>query len=177
MSYGIVLLMAVLGMAWLFRGFFWQYLFVRRSGGRKVLVKLRGLARDYFRVGVVEEGFIVFKGTDGKRRVAVPDQSYFYRSLSVNWIDVDDQKSVVVRPDYQAYAGYDAEKTESLNVRCLYKPQIVNSKEILIVVLIALVIIMVGISIYMGYKNAQGIEAVRVGLAALPQSPVSPGGL
>ena len=135
-TYFLVLVMAVGALALIFKGLFWQYIRVRTSLGRLVLVKIRSVNRDFFRVGRVEESMLVFKGTTGMKRISVESKDSFYRSLNVNWVDIDEEKNCIIKPDMTGITGFDAEKYENLYLRALYRPESVNKKEIIIIILL-----------------------------------------
>lgn len=65
--YGVWGFICIMFIAVLQRGFFYNYLKVRTSFGREVMVKIRSPLRDYFARGEVTEGFLVYKIKRGFR--------------------------------------------------------------------------------------------------------------
>lgn len=177
-GYGVVLFLAFGIMSVLFRGFFWKYIRVRASMGRLVLVKLRNLSRDHFKIGKVEEGFLIYKNKEEKR-IAVKDFSFFYRCMGVSWVDVDEETSSVCAPDYKAVTGFDSERFQSLYTRCLMRPEGLNTKEIIIIILVLLAIVTAGISVYLGYTNLQELAIIKKAVitSAPPITPTITAGL
>lgn len=156
--YGVVLF-GTLALCGVFqRGFFWKYARVRTSFGKYVMVKIRTPLRDYFAVGEVIEGFLVYKLKGEKIRYYIEDYKVFYKALAVTWVDIDEEKHAFSRTDYSAVSGFDAPKFESLNVRALMKPAERSLKEKLILFLLALVVIGVIIAIVISLRNANAIN-------------------
>jgi hypothetical protein len=157
--YGIVLF-GTLALAGAFqRGFFWKYAKVRTSFGKYLMVKIRTPLRDYFAVGQVIEGFLVYKLH--KETVRYSINSYdkvFYRALAVTWVDVDEEKHCLVKVDFSVVSGFDAPKFESLNVRALMKPTGRSLKEKIIIFLLVLILLGVIAAIFMSIKNAGAVN-------------------
>jgi hypothetical protein len=174
MYYGIVFLLAVIVTSALFKGFFWQYVRVRSSLGRLVLIKLRAVNRDHFKVGKIEEGFLVFKFKKEFRRLAVTDSASMYRSLGVTWIDVDEEKNAIVRPDFSVISGFDAEKFNSLFLRALYKPSLSQNYEIIILIGVGLVFLLVIASLYLMYKMQGDITLIKTALNLVASATPAP---
>lgn len=151
------------------KGFFWKYLKVKLSFGKLVLVKLRAINRDYFSIGSIEEGFLVFKDNKKEeKRISIKDSKPLYRVMGTNWIDLSDQKNAVCMPDYSVVDGFDAAKYNNLYVRALYKPVIASNQEKIIVALIigsCLLTILVAYLVYMQGQRIdilfQAIESVK----------------
>ena len=139
--YGIVMILTVGILSFVQKGFFWKYFRVRISFGRLILVKLRAVNGDFFAVGRVEEGFLVFKAHKEQKRISIQNKNAFYRSLAVTWIDVDDEKGAILNSGAASVPGFDAVKYNSLYLRALYRPALTDNKEKIMMAL------MVGIGI------------------------------
>jgi len=163
-SYGVVLIIALLIVSIMFKGFFFPYLRVRLSFGRLILVKLKAVNRDYFKGGKVEEGFLVFKGTSGERRVSIPSSEYFYRCLSVSWIDLDDEKSIIMKPDLKGIIGFDSQKYNSLYLRALYAPSITSTYEKYILIGVGAMLLLLIITLYLVYQFGVDLTGVTQAL-------------
>lgn len=171
--YGVWGFICVFFVAVLQRGFFYNYLKVRTSFGKLVLVKIRSPLRDYFARGEVIEGFLVYKLRRGFRdydtiRLNIPQNGQvFYKALSVQWIDVDDEKHAICQTDYTTVSGYDAVKNNNLHTRALMKPTIASGQEKLLMVLV-IVAILVGLIAcylaYLGYANASALKIELPGM-------------
>ena len=157
--YGVVLLGTILLCGAFQRGFFWKYAKVRTSFGKYLMVKIRTPLRDYFAVGEVVEGYLVYKLKKDTIRYSINDHDkVFYRCLSVTWVDVNEEKHCLVKTDFSVVSGFDAPKFESLNVRALMRPTEKSLKEKIILFLLVLVLIGVLIAIFMAIKNASAVN-------------------
>jgi hypothetical protein len=136
--YGIVMILSVLLISFLQRGFFWKYVKVRASFGKYVLVKLRAVNRDFFAVGWVEDNFLVYKSHGQRRQHSLQKagSKAFYKSLGVTWIDIDETTNGIGLHDYSTATGYDAATFSNLYERTLYAPEVKDPKEKIMFVLI-----------------------------------------
>jgi len=181
MYYMVVVVLSLFILGFIQRGFFWKFLKVKMSFGRLILVKVRGLTRDFYSIGEVEESFLVFKTHKSKKRIIVKNKSnkeseseskgdiikkeiktntVFYRSLGVIWVDYDENTGALSRTDYSGIEGFDPVKFEELYTRALFKPAISDDRTKVIFTILAVLIILTIISIYLGYKNGQGLQTV-----------------
>lgn len=140
---------------------------VKTSSGKLILVCSRNIVQDYFRAGRIEDGFIIFKGLNKEpKRVAVPPGAV-YRAWGVNCILVDDIKNAVMLRDFNMVPGYDAEKHESLYLRALYRPTLMDDKTKIILILLVAVILVVGFGFYMTKGWIDGVNANILALKAI----------
>lgn len=178
LSYMVVLVISILIVSFLLRGFFWKFVKVRLSFGRLVLIKIRSVNRDHYSVGNVHENFLIFKVGNSHKRISIPDQSVFYRSLGIAWVDVDDSKNALVKTDFSSVEGFDAVKYNNLYLRALYKPQIVGNQEKIIIISIIAVGLIVAITLYLVYNMNNNIGELKLLLNSLKAGAVvSAGGL
>lgn len=139
-SYGLVGIFTILICGALLRGFFWNYIKVRTSFGRLVMVKIRSPLRDYFARGWVEEGFLIYKHNKELIRISLPEkEKIFYKAVAVTWIDVDDERHAIATCNYTAVSGYDAVKNNHLHTRALMRPSINSNKEKIVLVLLVVI--------------------------------------
>lgn len=136
-SYIAVFFLATLVFNFLMAGFLRTYLIVKGSRGAKVLVQVVTVSRNYYKAGFVEDGFLVY--TDAgkhEKRLSIPDRfNPFYRSLNVTCINVDEQYNIIILPKGQVVEGFDADKYNSLYLRALYRPALLDPKQQLMFVL------------------------------------------
>ena len=59
----IVFVLALAFIGFLQRGFFWPFIRVKVSFGKYVLIKIRAINRDHYRMGEINEGFLIYKHT------------------------------------------------------------------------------------------------------------------
>lgn len=171
--YGVWGFICILFVAVLQRGFFYNYLKVRTSFGRLVMVKIRSPLRDYFARGEVMEGFLVYKIKRGFRdydtiRLNIPQNGQiFYKALSVAWCDVDDEKHAICQTDYTVVSGYDAVKNNNLHTRALMKPTIASGQEKLMLILIVVAILIGLIACYLSYMGYANASALKIELPGM----------
>ena len=172
--YAGLMIFTIFGMATLFRGFFWKYIKVRTSFGKNVLVKIRTPLRDFYAVGWVEENFLCYKFQDFIIRIAINTQDkIFYRSMAINWIDVDEEKNAVCKVDYSAVAGFDAKKHSDLLTRALMRPTISSGKEKIILVCVILTLILAGAAAYLSYNSYAVTQTLSKDISGLVSTAVT----
>ena len=160
--YAVAMLFGIIILAFLQKGFFWKYVKVRLSFGRLILVKIRSTIRDYFSVGEMEEGFIVFKIKKEKYRISIsPEDKPFYRCLAANWIDISEENWGICKTNYATVSGFDPKKYSDLLTRALMRPSVTSNQEKIILVLLIFTMVLVIAAIYMGYKNGQSLDALK----------------
>lgn len=168
----IVLLMGVIVLAFLMRGFIVPYLRVKASMGKKVLVKITQMNTDIFRVGDIIEKELVYKyksndSINGIKRLTISDTSVFYRMMGVSCVDVDAVKNAIVsRPDFKTVPGFDAVRQENLLVRALTKPTILESQEKIIMLLVIVCVVVVVISLIINLKLYKDMSMIKNFLGA-----------
>ena len=167
--YFLVMLLGIVVMAMFLKGFIGNYIKARASFGRLVLIKIRGKLRDYFTVGHVEEGFLVYnkKGVKEPLRIAIKGDDFFYRSLSCIWVDMDEEKQALSKTDYNAVSGHDPEKWSNLLKRALEKPMIDSGKEKLIVFGVILAVILGLATAFICFKLMRDITWLRQNLPGM----------
>jgi hypothetical protein len=144
------------------QGFLSAWFKVRRLRGRKVLVRVRTVINDYFTSGSVDEGFLVYvprgkKKTESKR-LSIEEVSV-YRSYGLHCVDVDDAKNCSFSRDAKAVSGFDAEKNNSLHLRALYKPSLIDNQTKIIIIILIVLVIAVAASIFMSVNLGKTLGA------------------
>lgn len=157
----IPLVMGILLVAWFFRGLFLTFFRVKYSRGKYLIVKVRDLIRPYYKIGYIDDGeWLVFKDKKKEqKRILIKSKSSIYRDLGVEWIEVDPEKNVLVEwgEIFKAVEGHDANKTDSLLTRALYKPSLVDQKLkiiLIIVIIILIVCVLIGVLLFRVSKNS-----------------------
>ncbi len=160
--YFVVMVLTLLLMGGLLqKGFFWNFFRVKISFGKYILIKIRTVNRDYFRIGRIEDSFLVFKSFDGTKRISLKDNSAFYRSIGVLWIDIDEETNAISKTDYTAMPGFDSVKYNNLFVRTLYRPSATDKNEKIILGAIMLCVALVVIVGFLVYQNGYTLEFIR----------------
>lgn len=168
--YFVVLILAFFVIGFILRGFFWKFIRVRLSFGRFILCKLKAVNRDYYATGHIEENFLILTTHKNTRRICIKDSSVFYKSIGVTWVDIDDQKNALVKPDFSTVDGFDPVKYNNLYKRTLYKPSIADNKEKMVIGGIILIIILCGILAFFLYKQNYLLEFLGKQLESLKGS-------
>lgn len=170
-SYFIVLLLAIIIVSVILRGFFWTYIRVRwfNRDKQKVLVKFRTINIPFYKVGKITERDLLVKVGKTNRRINNIPKTAIYRDLNVNWLEVDDEKNSVI--DYTelttAVEGFDADKMNSLYLRALYKPPIIDNTQMIMLVLLAGILIISLGNVYLNYQGDKNIKLIAQGLNEL----------
>jgi len=159
--YGVVMLITVVALGLIQKGFFWKFIKVKTSMGKLIMVKIREVNRDHYKIGSIEGGWLIYKvkGKDVKR-IAIPkDRPTIYRSVGIGFVDVDSEKNAVCTADYTTVSGFDAEKNNDLYLRSLYKPQINDNKE---KIMLGLIVVGIIVSLIVGYLVIQQQESINI---------------
>lgn len=158
--YAIAMGFVVLIFGGLQRGFLFKYIKVRTSFGRLFLIKFRTQLRDYFEIGWIDEGFIVYKHNKQELRIALDNGRYFYKCMAVNWIDVNEENKNICTIDYNEKPSYDASKFSDLLTRALMRPAIESGKEKIMFVLMIVMFIAILGAILLCYINYTANESI-----------------
>lgn len=172
-SYLAVFILAFLVMSFLQRGFFWKWLKARTSNGRKVLIKIMTITRPIYKVGWISEGDLIFKGDktpDGKKqemRINNIPRDAIYKDLGVFCVEVDGQKWIVHKPDGSSVPASDPEKMNSLYLRALYRPSILDQKTQIMILILIFVLLFTLISLVLGGMNMNKLNALTQNVAVI----------
>jgi len=132
--------------------------------------------RDYFKKGWVEEGFLVYEVKRSWREKDIirlnipPNSKVFYKCLSVQWVDVDDEKHAICQTDYSTVTGYDAIKNNNLHQRALMRPSITNGYEKIMLFLLAILILAVIIDCFIGWGVYKQMVMLKSQIPGIIQS-------
>lgn len=145
-------------------GFLIKYARVKASRGRLVMVEVNTIVRRYLALGHIEDNFLVYKKRNSrdKCRMVVPSGAV-YQDLGINWVTVDEAKNTVIMPDLTTVEGHDAETTESLYLRCLNKPSLLDNKTkvlLILVIIVLIAIFILGIFNFQIYKKVVALNKV-----------------
>lgn len=169
-----VMLFMLFAVAALQRGFFFKYVKVRTSFGRLLMVKIRTILRDYYEYGWVDEGFLIYKHNKETIRIAInANDKIIYRALSVNWVDVDEEKNAVSKTDYTAIAGFDSKKFSDLLTRALMRPALSSGQEKIILICCILGVVIGLACVYLSYQNYAMLQQLPNTLTSSVTSAIS----
>ena len=158
--YGIVMLITIFLVGIFQKGFFFYFLRCKLSFGRLILIKLRAINRDHYAVGRIEEGFIIFNSPAGVKRIRIKDSSYFYKSIGIMWIDIEEETNALCKANYSTASGFDAIKHEELLTRALYKPGLNDKSQKIMLGLLVMAVAGLVILGFLIYKNGTVLQGL-----------------
>lgn len=133
--------------------FFFTYLKVKASRGKKILCKIRAPTRDYFRAGVPSENVLKVKFYKEKlERHLVFDQNCVYRSWGVGVVDIDEKTSDIIDKSFELKSSYDHPTLSNVMKRIITAPSI-NDKFIQIILVVSILTLLGVILAYFMLKG------------------------
>ena len=109
--------------------FFFKYIKVRASRGKKILIRVVGQISDYPIVGEPVEGSLKFKDRTKADKILQLPQGAVSKFLGINWVMVNEELNAVYLPDLKGVSGFDAIRYNNLYLRALYKPPTLDNKQ------------------------------------------------
>jgi hypothetical protein len=175
--YAVTMILTVGLIGILLKGFFWKFIKVRLSFGKYVMVKIRAVNRDHYAVGRINEGDLVYMaGKYEEKRLNIADNSVFYRSLGLIWVDVDEMLNCIIKPDMDIIEGFDAVKYNNLYVRALTRPSIADNKDrMMLGIALLLAVLIIGIG-FLVYKQGVQLEDIARAVGSLNKGMMVAGG-
>lgn len=133
--------------------FFFKYLQVKASRGKKILCKIRTPTRDYFRVGVPSEKTISVKFLGDKLPVTlVFNNDCIYRAWGVNVVDIDEQSREIIDKNFELKPTFDHPTLSNIMKRIITAPSI-NDKLVQIILILSILILLAVIVGFFILKN------------------------
>jgi hypothetical protein len=182
-GYVVSFFVGIIALSFFQRGFLIPFMRVKLSQGKLILVKIRGISKDYFRAGRITETELRYKDeAKHTRLINIPEikeeqtieekaknlnerrrvLNCIYRTIGVSCIDVDDETNAIMSRDYSAVTGFDAERMENLNVRALMKPTIMDDKTKLMIILLVVIIGLTILGLFIDYQLGQRLGKLMV---------------
>lgn len=168
-GYGLFAMVAVwAALGWLLGGFLGPFMKVKRSRGKKVLIRIRNPVQDYFRAGAVEEGILVFKDREGNNRRIPMIPGVVSRAATVYWVEIDDEKNCFFkRESAEAVSSFDAVRVDSYIVRALVKPGLFGDNTVRgLLILVIVLLVAVGVVGFLVYRNGIALQAVQAAVSS-----------
>jgi hypothetical protein len=166
-SYFVVLILSIIVISLFQRGFFWKWLRARSSGGRLLLIKIKGVVKPIYKTGWIEENDLCFKmkwNDKIPKRIHNIKREYIYKDLGVSFVEIDDNLNCFLTPDLKGVTGFDAEKMNSLLLRALYRPSLLDPKDQIILIVVILLFFMSLIMIFYNYRIYKGIGEIKASI-------------
>jgi hypothetical protein len=153
-GYIVVIIIAFGLMNFLTKGFIWEYLKVKLSRGKKILVKAHDVTDSYY----------IASKIDAKKNLLVKDRakniftfsdiniSYIRRELGLNIIEVDLTNQTLIKRDFSESTGFDLTATDNMINRAVMLPKLGEeklSKEMIIAIITLIAVIGVIIALVM----------------------------
>lgn len=142
LGYLAVFIMALVVAQLLTKGLFSKYLFTKigkRKG--KVLLLIRTPIFDYEKIGILREGVLRYKDRDKTQRLIIVPEDAPFNWLGIVVVQLDETKNAVMKRDYSAVTGYDANKMDDLMLRALNRSRLNDFKQKLMILLVVVCII------------------------------------
>ena len=134
-----VVLLTFLIFNFLTKGFLRNYLLVKASRGKKVLVRIYSITGKYYKPGIIKSGMLSYKDRAGEKPVHKVTKTEVFNEMGVNCVEVDEETGGVKTVNFDAVEAMDNKKVDHLMVRCLYKPSFKdNPREMILLILMAL---------------------------------------
>lgn len=152
-SYIVAGVVFYLGINFLTKGFIGQYLKVKMSRGRLVLVKCYDITDTFYKAGKFDtrKNLVVKDRQKKAHTFSKVDKSYIGRELGMNVIEVDLIKGIIIKKDFSTATGYDLTMVDDIVNRALMLPKLnkddvweTAEKIILIVILVG-----IGVAVYL----------------------------
>lgn len=162
-GYGLFAMVVVfVALNWLLGGFLRPFLEVKRSRGRKVLVRVRNPVQDYFKAGAIEEGVLIFKDREKNTRRIPMQRGVVSRAATVYWVEIDDEKNCFFRRETgEPVSTYDPVKVDSYIVRALVRPGLFGDNTVkMLLALVIVALVAIGIVGFLVYKNSVALNIV-----------------
>lgn len=168
-GYGLFAMIVVyVGMNFFLGGLLKPFMRVKRSRGKKVLVRIRNPVQDYFCDGKIEEGVLIFSDRAKVIRRIPMQPRVVSRAAGVFWVEIDDEKNCFfARESGAAVATYDAARVDSYIVRALVRPGLFgdNTVKVLLFLVVVLLIAVIAVG-FLTYKNGTAVQALAAAVQA-----------
>ena len=163
-AFGGVVLLFLVSLNIMTKGFLFQYLKVKASQGKLVLARVHSVTDTYYRSARIVEGFLQFR-TRQKEDFSLPINDsdfsgYIYRELGISVMEIDEQAKKLLNFDFKGVSfieGFDAGRTQSLLMRIKNRPQPLNKNTTLLIVGMIMILMVVG---FIAFKTIKLEEAI-----------------
>lgn len=162
-GYGLFAMVVVFfGLNWMLGGLLRPFLEVKRSRGKKVLIRIRHPVQDYFLAGKIEENFLIFTDREGSTRRISMQKGVVSRAATIYWVEIDDEKNCFFsRHTSEAVPTYDPVKVDNLLVRSLVRPGIFGDQTVKMIVGLTMITLVLVIGVgFLVYQNSEAISLV-----------------
>jgi len=170
----LILPVVFIGNIWL-RGFFWKFVNVKASMGKKILIRIGTVNTDHFAVAEILDGAVHFKDRKKKGHITpLTDKSVLYRAWGIGCLDYDEDKDCFFKRDGTGVTGHDAELVDSLILRALMKPVPQNLLLIIVLIIVILLLIMLGFELYLTTQLKNQLAQLAINTAGSVTKGINP---
>jgi len=167
-SYFAVFVFSVIIISVMFRGFFWSFIRVKMSGGKLIMVKLRTITKPIYKTGKVDDdGDLIFKKNKKQVRINNLTAEDIYRDMGVFFVEIDAETNCILKPNLEGVEGFDAEKWNSLYLRALYRPTLLDQKTQIMLILCAITLLLLLFSLFFTYQLNKKVELMSLNVNLL----------
>jgi len=171
MASGVIILgFLVFLLNFITKGFFMNFLKVRGSQGKKVMISIQSATDRYYRASNFDGEKFSFKNRTGEKCLLNnTDPRAVYSSMGVYWIDYNEVTKSIVTPEGKSYPGIDLQKMDSLLDRAIQKPAELDKRlTIMLILSIVMIILVVGLGFIL-FQNYQILTQIlaKIGSATV----------
>lgn len=149
----------------LMKGFPMAYLGVKASRGKKILLRIHSITGKYYRgAKIIDSTTIRFKTKNNKNNIETGiDKSCVWDELGVKGVDYNEQTAQIIQQtNFSAIAASDPNETDNLLTRALTGPQLMDKKELIIIILGVLNILATAAVIYLVLNLEKIIKGIQL---------------
>lgn len=171
-AFGIVVFGGMLLINWLMNGFFFKFLKVKASRGRKIMVNVHTkIGNPIPTIGWIEGKVLRFhtpesRANDKKNPLRIPinDKNVFYRQYGIIFCNYDEATPCLMLPSLEGVKTWDPIKWNELYQRALNKPSPEPNKNIILIIIllgVLLCLVLSGVALYQITKVQGSINALQ----------------
>lgn len=158
-----VMLLTFIIFNFLSKGYLRNYLTVKASRGKKVLVRVLSLTGYYYKPGVIQSNFLSFKNRAKAIDSARLRKGDLIDEMGVKVVVFDEILKKIIPVNNDPREGHDTEHFDNILKRALYKPSMKdNPRELILIVICVISAIASILTLYFVYSMQRGGGVVGV---------------
>jgi hypothetical protein len=84
-----------------------------------------------------------------------------YRDMGVFFVEIDAETNSILRPNLEGVEGFDAEKWNSLYLRALYRPTLLDQKTQIMLILCGITLLLLIFTLFFTYQVNKKVELIN----------------
>lgn len=145
-SYAAIIIFSFIAMNFLTKGFILNYLLVKASQGKKVLIEIHSATDVYFKQGKWIDGVLEFKNrAKEKKPLAIQEVSFrnaIFTSMGVPMVKVDEAGNKIMLKDLSVGEfAIDSGTLDTMLIRIKNRPVLKKKQEMLIIIVLVIVVL------------------------------------